>query len=175
MDPLGGFPRVRGGCGLVLGLYRASGDLERSGSDLDACSVCGSTPEEALAEVKKAKKALIAAAQGARASRPGASLPTCHLRLSTCDGPAESCRRASPTLKSELPQAHLGLAIYSSSEVLYAHSEGVARSWGPDALADQRLGGAIVERGPPSKSAYNVDQEGSRAPGRRNRRSESPT
>jgi len=41
-------------------------------------------------------------------------------------------------------QSFLGLAIYSSSEVLYPHYEGVARSWGPDALADQRLGGAIM-------------------------------
>jgi predicted RNase H-like HicB family nuclease len=40
--------------------------------DLDACSAFGATPEKALAEVKKAKKAWIAAAKaiGKRVPRP---------------------------------------------------------------------------------------------------------
>ncbi|MDQ3660640.1 MAG: cytochrome c oxidase assembly protein [Actinomycetota bacterium] len=41
-------------------------------------------------------------------------------------------------------QSFLGLAIYSSSEILYPHYGSLVRSWGPDALADQRLGGAIM-------------------------------
>ena len=49
--------------------------------DLEACSAFGSTPEEALAEVQKAKEAWIVAARGARASHPGASLPPRYIRV----------------------------------------------------------------------------------------------
>lgn len=41
------------------------GDYIADIPDLEACSAFGSTPEEALAEVQKAKEAWIAAARGA--------------------------------------------------------------------------------------------------------------
>lgn len=44
-----------------------------------------------------------------------------------------------------LPQGSwLGLAIYSSSGVLYPHYATLARSWGPSPLADQRIAGIIM-------------------------------
>ena len=46
--------------------------------------------------------------------------------------------------------AAVGLAIYFAPTVLYAHYATIARSWGPDALTDQQIGGrADVGRGRP--------------------------
>jgi putative membrane protein len=40
--------------------------------------------------------------------------------------------------------AAVGLAIYFAPTVLYAHYATLARSWGPDALTDQQIGGAVM-------------------------------
>jgi cytochrome c oxidase assembly factor CtaG len=48
-------------------------------------------------------------------------------------------------LAAALPlQSFTGLAIYSAGRVLYAHYGSAGRGWGPSALADQRLAGAIM-------------------------------
>jgi putative membrane protein len=41
-------------------------------------------------------------------------------------------------------QAFLGLAIYSTTEVLYDHYQTVERSWGPSALADQQTAAVVM-------------------------------
>lgn len=40
--------------------------------------------------------------------------------------------------------AAVGLAIYFSPTVLYAHYATIARTWGPDALTDQQVGGIVM-------------------------------
>lgn len=40
--------------------------------------------------------------------------------------------------------AAVGLAIYFAPTVLYAHYATIARSWGPDALTDQQIGGLLM-------------------------------
>lgn len=40
--------------------------------------------------------------------------------------------------------AALGLAIYFAPTVLYSHYAALERSWGPDALADQQVGGLLM-------------------------------
>lgn len=41
-------------------------------------------------------------------------------------------------------QAFLGLAIYSTSEVLYDHYQTVDRSWGPSAISDQQTAAVVM-------------------------------
>jgi putative copper resistance protein D len=38
----------------------------------------------------------------------------------------------------------VGLAIYFAPHVLYAHYATIVRSWGPDALTDQQIGGVLM-------------------------------
>jgi cytochrome c oxidase assembly factor CtaG len=40
--------------------------------------------------------------------------------------------------------AAVGLAIYFAPTVLYAHYAALARTWGPDALTDQQIGGIVM-------------------------------
>jgi putative membrane protein len=40
--------------------------------------------------------------------------------------------------------AAVGLAIYFAPTVLYHHYASIARTWGPDALTDQQVGGALM-------------------------------
>ena len=40
--------------------------------------------------------------------------------------------------------AAVGLAIYFAPTVLYPHYATIQRSWGPDALADQQIGGVVM-------------------------------
>jgi putative membrane protein len=40
--------------------------------------------------------------------------------------------------------AAVGLAIYAASTVLYAHYAQIERTWGPDALTDQQIGGLLM-------------------------------
>lgn len=40
--------------------------------------------------------------------------------------------------------AAVGLAIYFAPTVLYAHYASIERSWGPDALTDQQIGGLLM-------------------------------
>ncbi len=48
-------------------------------------------------------------------------------------------------LGSQMPlNAAVGLAIYFAPTVLYAHYATLERSWGPDALTDQRVGGVVM-------------------------------
>ncbi len=45
----------------------------------------------------------------------------------------------------QLPvNAAVGLAIYFAPAVLYAHYATIARTWGPDALTDQQIGGIVM-------------------------------
>lgn len=41
-------------------------------------------------------------------------------------------------------QAFLGLAIYSTTEVLYDHYQTVVRSWGPSAVSDQQAAAVVM-------------------------------
>lgn len=41
-------------------------------------------------------------------------------------------------------QAFLGLALYSSGSVLYDHYARIGRNWGPEPLADQRIGAIVM-------------------------------
>jgi predicted RNase H-like HicB family nuclease len=58
--------------------------------DLDACSALGASPEEALAEVERAKQAWLSAARGRQAD-PGAALPPCDLRALALRPRAADC------------------------------------------------------------------------------------
>jgi putative copper resistance protein D len=40
--------------------------------------------------------------------------------------------------------AAVGLAIYFAPTVIYPHYAGIVRSWGPNALTDQQIGGLVM-------------------------------
>ena len=40
--------------------------------------------------------------------------------------------------------AAVGLAIYFAPAVLYPHYASIVRTWGPDALTDQQIGGVLM-------------------------------